>query len=155
MLIYRKRTLDKAPLLVEGKTEGEMFEKTLVHNYIQDSVLWQCTTCMACVQECPVMIEHVDSIVDLRRNLVLTESEFPANLNPVFKSLETNFSPWAFNPADRAEWAEGMNIKTMADDKNGEILFWVGCAGSFDDRYKKVSKAFAAIMQKAGLILEF
>ena len=147
----RKRTLDKAPLLVEGKTEGELFEKTLVHNYITDTVLWQCTTCMACVQECPVMIEHVDSIVDMRRNLVLTESEFPAGLNPVFKSLETNFSPWTFNPADRAEWAEGMNIKSMAEDKDGEILFWVGCAGSFDDRYKKVSKAFATIMQKAGV----
>ncbi|MCU0343377.1 MAG: heterodisulfide reductase-related iron-sulfur binding cluster [Ignavibacterium sp.] len=147
----RKRTLDKAPLIVEGKSEGELFEKTLVHNYITDTALWECTTCMACVQECPVMIEHVDSIVDMRRNLVLTESEFPANLNPVFKSLETNFTPWAFNPADRAEWAEGMNIKSMAEDKDGEILFWVGCAGSFDDRYKKVSKAFATIMQKAGV----
>ena len=147
----RKRTLDKAPLLVEGKTEGELFEKTLVHNYITDTALWQCTTCMACVQECPVMIEHVDSIVDMRRNLVLTESEFPSNLNNVFKSLETNFTPWVFNPADRANWAEGMNIKSMAEDKDGEILFWVGCAGSFDDRYKKVSKAFATIMQKAGV----
>lgn len=147
----RKRTLDKAPLIVDGKTEGELFEKTLVHNYITDTVLWECTTCMACVQECPVMIEHVDSIVDMRRNLVLTESEFPAGLNPVFKSLETNFTPWAFNAADRAEWAEGLNIKTMAEDKDGEVLFWVGCAGSFDDRYKKVSKAFASIMQKAGV----
>ena len=147
----RKRTLDKAPMIVEGKTEGELFEKTLVHNYITDTVLWECTTCMACVQECPVMIEHVDSIVDMRRNLVLTESEFPAGLNPVFKSLETNFTPWAFNSADRAEWAEGMNIKTMAEDKDGEVLFWVGCAGSFDDRYKKVSKAFATIMLKAGV----
>lgn len=147
----RKRTLEKAPLLVEGKTEGELFEKTLVHNYVTDMQLWECTTCMACVQECPVMIEHVDSIVDMRRNLVLTESEFPSNLNNVFKSLETNFTPWAFNPADRAEWAEGMNIKSMAEDKDGEILFWVGCAGSFDDRYKKVSKAFATIMQKAGV----
>ncbi len=147
----RKRTLDKAPLLVEGKTESELFKKTLVHNYITDTALWECTTCMACVQECPVMIEHVDSIVDMRRNLVLTESEFPSNLNAVFKSLETNFTPWAFNPADRAAWADGMNIKSMAEDKDGEILFWVGCAGSFDDRYKKVSKAFATIMQKAGV----
>ncbi|MDY0083313.1 MAG: (Fe-S)-binding protein [Ignavibacteriaceae bacterium] len=147
----RKRTFDKAPLIVDGKTQGELYEKTLVHNYISDKVLWQCTTCMACVQECPVMIEHVDAIVDMRRNLVLTESEFPPQLNPVFKSLETNYTPWAFNAADRAAWAEGMNIKTMAEDKNGEILFWVGCAGSFDDRYKKVTKAFATIMQKAGV----
>jgi len=147
----RRRTLDKAPLIVEGKTEGELFEKTLVHNYITDTQLWECTTCMACVQECPVMIEHVDSIVDMRRNLVLTESVFPSNLNNVFKSLETNFSPWAFSPADRAAWADGMNIKTMAEDKDGEVLFWVGCAGSYDDRYKKVTKAFATIMQKAGV----
>lgn len=147
----RKRTFDKAPLIVEGKTEGELYEKTLIHNYISDKVLWQCTTCLACVQECPVMIEHVDSIVDMRRNLVLTESEFPPQLNSVFKSLETNYTPWVFNAADRAAWAEGMNIKTMAEDKDGEILFWVGCAGSFDERYKKVTKAFAAIMQKAGV----
>ncbi len=147
----RRRTLDKAPLIVNGINEGELYDKTLVHNYISDTVLWQCTTCMACVQECPVMIEHVDSIVDMRRHLVLTESEFPANLNTVFKSLETNFTPWAFNSADRAAWAEGMDIKTMAEDSNGEILFWVGCAGSFDDRYKKVTKAFATIMKKAGV----
>lgn len=147
----RKRTLDKAPLIVAGITEGELYEKTLVHNYVTDIALWECTTCMACVQECPIMIEHLDSIVDMRRDLVLTESEFPAGLNPVFKSLETNFTPWAFNPADRAEWAAGMNIKSMAEDKDSEVLFWVGCAGSFDDRYKKVTKAFATIMQKAGV----
>ena len=147
----RQRTKDKAPLLVQGKTEGEQFEKNLVHDYIPDLELWQCTTCMACVQECPVMIEHLDSIVDMSRNLVLTESQFPSGLNNVFKSLETNFSPWAFNPADRAEWAEGLSIKTMAEDSNCEILFWVGCAGSFDDRYKKVSQSFAKLMQKANI----
>jgi Fe-S oxidoreductase/nitrate reductase gamma subunit len=147
----RKRTTDKAPLVFAGQSESEIFEKTLVHDYISDQELWECTTCMACVQECPVMIEHVDSIIDMRRDLVLTESQFPSNLNNVFKSLETNFTPWSFNPADRAEWADGMNIKTMAEDHSGEILFWVGCAGSFDDRYKKVSKAFASIMQKAGI----
>lgn len=147
----RQRTKEKAPLLIEGKTEDKVFEKTLVHDYISDMELWECTTCMACVQECPVMIEHVDSIIDLRRNLVLTESIFPTNLNNVFKSLETNFSPWAFNQSDRANWAYGMNIKTMIDDPNGEILFWVGCAGSFDERYKKVTKSFATIMQKANI----
>jgi Fe-S oxidoreductase/nitrate reductase gamma subunit len=147
----RQRTKDKAPLLVKGISEGEQFGKTLVHDYISDKELWQCTTCMACVQECPVMIEHLDSIVDMRRNLVLTESQFPSGLNNVFKSLETNFTPWAFSSADRAEWAEGLGIKTMAEDQNCEYLFWVGCAGSFDDRYKKVSQAFAKLMQKAAI----
>lgn len=145
----RKRTLDKAPLLAAGVTESVVYERTLVHDYISDKELWQCTTCMACVQECPVMIEHVDSIVDMRRHLVLTESEFPGELNNVFKSLESNGTPWAFNSADRAEWADGLNIKTMAEDSNTEYLFWVGCAGSFDNRYKKVSQSFAKLMQKA------
>jgi Fe-S oxidoreductase/nitrate reductase gamma subunit len=145
----RQRTSDKAPFIVKGKTIGEVFEKTLVHDYITDLELWECTTCMACVQECPVMIEHVDSIVDMRRNLVLTESQFPSNLSNVFKSLETNFTPWAFNHADRTKWAEGLNIKTMAEDSDCEVLFWVGCAGSYDERYKKVSRAFASIMQEA------
>lgn len=147
----RKRTVDKAPLLVKGIKESEVLTKTLVHDYITDSELWACTTCNACVQECPVMIEHIDSIVDMRRNLVLTESNFPSQLNNVFKSIETNFTPWVFNQADRANWAEGMNIKTMAEEPNGEILFWVGCAGSFDSRYQKVTQAFAKIMQAANV----
>ncbi len=147
----RRRTIDKGLMIVKGKKDGEIFEKTLVHDYISDIELWECTTCNACVQECPVMIEHVDSIVDMRRDLVLTEAQFPSNLNNVFKSIETNFTPWAFNQADRANWAEGMNIKTMSEDPGCDILFWVGCAGSFDNRYKKVTRAFAAIMQKAGI----
>jgi Fe-S oxidoreductase len=145
----RRRTKDIAPIIKNGKNEGKTFEKTLVHDYITDIELWECTTCNACVQECPVMIEHVDSIVDMRRDLVLTEAQFPSNLNNVFKSIETNFTPWAFNQSDRANWAEGMNIKTMAQSTECDILFWVGCAGSFDSRYKKVTQAFAAIMQKA------
>jgi Fe-S oxidoreductase/nitrate reductase gamma subunit len=147
----RRRTEEKAPLLLSGVNEDEIFNKKLVHDYITDIELWECTTCMACVQECPVMIEQLDSIIDLRRNLVLTESEFPSNLNNVFKSLETNYTPWAFNHNDRALWAEGMNIKTLAEDNGGEVLFWVGCAGSFDDRYKKVSRAFASLLQMAGV----
>ncbi|HED07670.1 MAG TPA: 4Fe-4S dicluster domain-containing protein [Ignavibacteria bacterium] len=147
----RKRTKDKAHLLANGIENEEVMSKTLVHDYIPDLNLWQCTTCMACVQECPVMIEHVDSIVDMRRDLVLTEAQFPSNLNNVFKSLETNYTPWAFNSADRANWAEGMDIKTMAQDSDGEILFWVGCAGSFDARYQKVTKAFAKLMQKGNI----
>lgn len=148
----RHRTEDKAPLiLTKAGDDNEMIQKTLVHNYIQDEELWACTTCMACVKECPVTIEHVDSIVDMRRNLVLGESNFPPELNSVFKNIETNFTPWAFNAQDRANWAEGMNIKTMSEDSNTEYLFWVGCAGSFDARYQKVTKAFATLMKNANV----
>lgn len=147
----RKRTEEKAPLILNNSENNELLEKTLIHNYITPEELWACTTCGACMQECPVTIEHLDTIVDMRRNLVLMESEFPSELNTVFKNLETNFSPWAFSPQDRANWAEGLDVKTMAEDSNCEYLFWVGCAGSFDSRYQKVSQAIAKLFNKAGV----
>jgi Fe-S oxidoreductase/nitrate reductase gamma subunit len=151
MEMIRRRTEEKAPLILNKVENQEILEKTLLHNYITDKEIWACTTCNACVYECPVANEHIDSIVDMRRDLVLMESSFPPELNPVFKNLETNFTPWAFNPQDRANWAEGMEIKTMADDPNCDILFWVGCAGSFDARYQKVTKALAKLMQIANI----
>lgn len=142
---------------IRARTEEKFYggeeaaEHQLVKGFISADELWSCTTCNACVTECPVTCEHIDSIVDMRRNLVLMESEFPPELNTIFKNLETNFTPWAFNAMDRAEWAEGLGIKTMSEDSDAEYLFWVGCAGSFDARYQKVSRAFAQIMQKAGI----
>lgn len=148
----RTRTEEKAPYLLSGKEiPEEINQKQLVNGHITDSELWACTTCMACVTECPITIEHIDAIVDMRRNLALMEASFPQELIPVFKNLETNFTPWAFNQQDRANWADGLNIKTLSEDSNCEILFWVGCAGSFDARYQNVSKSFAKIMQKAGV----
>ncbi len=147
----RRRTEDKAPLVIKVVQENSILSQTLVHDYITDEELWACTTCNACVYECPVTIEHVDSIVDMRRNLVLMESNFPPELNAVFKNIETNFTPWAFNSQDRANWAEGMGIKTLAEDSKGEYLFWVGCAGSFDARYQKVTKSIAKLMQIANI----
>ncbi len=147
----RKRTEEKAPLLINNSDNTNVLEKTLIHNYIKPEELWACTTCGACVHECPVTIEHLDTIVDMRRNLVLMESEFPNELNAVFKNLETNFSPWAFNHQDRAKWAEGLDVKTMAEDSDCEYLFWVGCAGSFDSRYQKVSQAIVKLFNKAGV----
>lgn len=151
MEMIRRRTEEKAPLILNKVENNEILEKTLLHNYITDEEIWACTTCNACVYECPVANEHIDSVVDMRRDLVLMESSFPAELNPVFKNLETNFTPWAFNPQDRANWAEGMDVKTMAEDPNCDILFWVGCAGSFDARYQKVTKALAKLMQIANI----
>jgi Fe-S oxidoreductase len=145
----RRRAMEKAPKMLAGEELEPNI--TLVHDYITDDELWACTSCNACVYECPVSIEHLDSIIDMRRDLVLTESAFPAELNNVFRNLETNYTPWAFNSQDRANWAEGLDIKTMSEDPNCEYLFWVGCAGSFDQRYQKVSKAFAKLMQKGGV----
>ena len=170
----RQRLLEKAPLLVgdiggfrsprlvhgEGDdsgtvTVGAALENRLLDNYITEEELWACTSCRACVVECPVSIDQLDVINELRRNLVLTESRFPAELQPVFTSLERNGSPWAFNPGDRARWAEGMDVPTMAElverGERPDVLFWVGCMGSFDDRAKKITVAFARVLQAAGV----
>ncbi len=136
------------------RTKEEVDSKKFVGDYIPEEMLWQCTTCQACMQECPVMIEHVDEIIDLRRNLVMMESSFPSELQSAFGNMENNFSPWAFSPSERGDWAQGMNIKTMAESFNPEespVLFWVGCAGSYDQRAKKITQAFAELMQLAGI----
>jgi Fe-S oxidoreductase len=154
----RKRLVEKGTLQLDGEkafavTEGEKSpsEKTLLHDFITPEELFACTTCMACMQECPVSIEHVGTIVEMRRNLVLMESNFPPEVQTVFRNLETNFSPWAFPASSRADWAEGMNIPLLSQAPDAEVLFWVGCAGAFDARYTKVTQAFAKLMQQAGI----
>jgi Fe-S oxidoreductase/nitrate reductase gamma subunit len=150
----RARLGEKAPLMTAGVTDDPALGKPLLHGYISAQELWSCTTCRACVQECPVMIEHVDEIVELRRNMVLTEGEFPDELQLLYKNLENNFAPWQFSPDDRARWADGLGIPQLSDLGGAEdidFLFWVGCAGSFDARSKKVSVALASILKHIGM----
>ena len=132
-----------------------VLEHRLLDHYITEEELWSCTSCRACVQECPVSIDHLDTIMEMRRNLVLMESRFPPEVQPAFEAMERNGSPWAFNPGDRAKWAEGMDIPTMAEmverGERPDVLFWVGCMGSFDDRAKKIAVAFARVLQAAGV----
>jgi Fe-S oxidoreductase len=135
----------------QGGADDPAMTHQLLDNFISEQELWACTTCLACVQECPVMIEHVDTIVDLRRGLVLNESRFPEELKTTFANLERNFTPWAFSHSTRADWAEGLNIPRMADVGKADVLFWVGCAGAYDARYRKVARAFATLLQKAGV----
>ncbi len=152
----RERLEAKAPAVVLGGAIGADLEaKTLLDGYITEQELWACTTCRACVQECPVSIDQLEVILELRRNLVLGESRFPEEVVPAFESMEQRGSPWAFDPGERAGWATGMNIPTMAElaerGETAEILYFVGCMGSFDDRAKKTTVAFAKIMQAAGV----
>jgi Fe-S oxidoreductase len=153
----RARTLEKAPVMIGAKEENgtpanhDILGHQLLDNFITDQELFACTTCMACVQECPVMIEHVDSIIDMRRGLVLNESRFPQELTTTFNNLERNFTPWAFGHSTRADWAEGLDIPLMSGTHDAEVLFWVGCAGAYDSRYKKVTQSFAKLMKMAGI----
>lgn len=127
----------------------------LLDGYITDEELWACTSCRACVTECPVSIDQLSVITEMRRNLVLGESRFPEEVMPAFESLEQKGSPWAFDPADRAKWAEGLDIPTVAEmaarGEKPDVLYWVGCMGSFDDRAKKTTVAFARILKAAGV----
>jgi Fe-S oxidoreductase len=149
----RARATEKeaALALPAGETRDGVLAHQLLDHFLTEQELWACTTCMACVQECPVMIEHVDTIVELRRGLVLNESRFPAELHGTFSNLERNYTPWGFGHSSRADWAEGLNIPRMADVAHADILFWVGCAGSYDARYQKVSRAFARLLTRAGV----
>ena len=125
--------------------------KNLIRDFISPEELWSCTTCGACMEACPLYIEHIPAIVDMRRYLTLTEGEFPEELATTYKNLENNSTPWAFSPSTRADWAKGLDVTTMAEKSDVEYLFWVGCAGSFDERYKKVSKSIVNILNKADI----
>ena len=126
-------------------------QKQLVGDVIAEDTLWACTTCRACEQVCPVTIEHVPRIVAMRQGQTLMAEAYPQELNPSLKGLERNGNPWGIGYDKRADWADGLGVKLMADDPDVDYLLWIGCAGSFDDRTKKVSVSLVKILQKAGL----
>jgi Fe-S oxidoreductase len=147
----RDHLFDEGPRLLEARRTGTEAEPTaLVPDVVDDEVLWSCTTCGACVQECPVDIEHVDTIVDMRRNLVMAEARFPAEGAALLRNLETASNPWGLPQAGRAAWAEGRDVRVIAEGERApEYLYWVGCAGSFDDRAKQISRAVVEILRRA------
>jgi Fe-S oxidoreductase len=125
--------------------------KDLVPDVIKPEVLWACTTCRACEEQCPVNITYVDKIVQMRRNLVTIRGEFPTELQKPFTGMETNGNPWNLARMDRGAWTEGLDVKHMANKPDAEVLFWVGCAASYDDRAKKIARATAQLLQQAGI----
>jgi len=124
---------------------------------IDEDVLWSCTSCGACVQQCPVDIEHVDHIMDMRRYQVLVESNFPSELNGLFKGLENKGNPWNMSPNARMDWAKGLefDVPVVGEDleslESVDWLFWVGCAGAYEDRAKKTTRAVAELLNMAGV----
>ena len=139
-----------------GETEGEAWDPT-GGGIIDPDVLWSCVTCGACVEQCPVDIEHVDHIVDMRRYQVLVEANFPAELNQLFKGLESKGNPWNMSPNIRMDWAQGLDfdVPVVGEDLESldsvDWLFWVGCAGAYEDRAKKTTRAVAELLNIAGV----
>lgn len=123
----------------------------LVPVWVNPETIWACTTCGACEQECPVFISYVDKIVDMRRHLVMERGEFPEQLQNAFRGLETVGNPYSFANEQRAEWAQGLDIPLRSEKPDAEILYWVGCAPSFDDRSRKIARATATLMKLAGV----
>jgi Fe-S oxidoreductase len=142
----------------EGKYEGTLDEtslipdeKPLIGDTVLHDIIWACTTCRACEEACPVFIEYVQEIVDMRRNLVLVQGAFPPEVQTVFANMERNSNPWGIGFTERANWAKDLGIPTMDQNPDVEYLYFVGCAGSFDEKNKKVAVAFAKLLQKAGV----
>ena len=148
--------LDKVgPKLLDAIEKGidlaEIEQEQIQGAVIDDEILWSCTTCRSCMYQCPVFVEHIQKIIDMRRYLVLMEARFPKEMNNVFKGLENNQNPWNLGSNKRMDWAKDLNLKLIGENPDVEYLYWVGCAGSFDDRNQKVAKSFVKIMDKAGI----
>jgi heterodisulfide reductase subunit C len=124
----------------------------IVPNAVIDDIVWDCVTCGACVRECPVNIEHIDHIIDLRRNLVMVESRFPEEAGTMLRDVDRTSNPWGKPQSDRTQWAEGLGVRVLKPgDPTPEVLFWVGCAPAFDERARKAAVSTAKLMQAAGV----
>ncbi|GAA5045283.1 heterodisulfide reductase-related iron-sulfur binding cluster [Nocardia callitridis] len=151
-----EKALAKIPAAARAESERPLVGGEDVNGIIDPEVLWSCTSCGACVEQCPVDIEHVDHIIDMRRYQVLIESDFPSELAGLFKNLENKGNPWGQNSKDRLNWINEVDFDIPvfgkdADSFDGyDYLFWVGCAGAYEDRAKKTTKAVAELLATAG-----
>jgi len=134
-----------------NELQKQVWDETLVPNVFSEQFVWDCTTCGACVESCPVMIDHVDSIVEMRRALVLNRGSNPEEATNVFRNWETNSNPWGLPESSRQEWLVEKGVPIFENGADFDFLYYIGCAGSFDDRNKKVVDAVIKIMNAAGL----
>ena len=145
----RDQLFAEGPSLLSG---ADFQPSPLVPNAVSDEVVWDCVTCGACVQECPVAIEHVDHIVDLRRHLVMVEGRFPSEGETMLRDVERSQNPWGKPQAERADWTEGLGVRVLQPgEPPPEVLYWVGCAASFDERARVTAQSTAKLMQAAGV----
>ncbi|NIM19838.1 MAG: 4Fe-4S dicluster domain-containing protein [Candidatus Latescibacteria bacterium] len=147
LLLTRQKGREKA----ETTDANNESAKALIGDVCLHDELWSCTTCAACMEHCPVFIEHIDKYVDMRRHLVLMESNFPTEAQTALRGWETNSNPWGISADSRGDWAEDLPVKILSQDAEVEYLFYVGCAGSFDARGKKVATAMVKLLNEAGI----
>jgi Fe-S oxidoreductase len=153
IMALRDQVLSDGPKVLSARDKGATYNaQPLVPNAITDDIVWDCVTCGACVQECPVGIEHIDHVIDLRRNLVMVESRFPAEAAPMLRDVDRASNPWGKPQADRTHWADGLGIHVLQpDEEPPDILFWVGCAPAYDERARQGAISTAKLMKSAGV----
>ncbi|HZK73209.1 MAG TPA: (Fe-S)-binding protein [Clostridia bacterium] len=153
IMSLRDQVLAEGPKVLAARAKGETYNPPpLVPNAVTDDVVWDCVTCGACQRECPVGIEHIDHIVDLRRHLVMVESRFPAEAAPMLRDVDRASNPWGKPQADRTHWADGLGIHVLQPgEEPPDILFWVGCAPAYDERARQGAISTAKLMKSAGV----
>jgi Fe-S oxidoreductase/nitrate reductase gamma subunit len=151
VLDLRDYMTDQIGALLADGNGHHMDGMHMVGDVVTHDTLWSCTTCRACVHECPVLIEHVDTIVDMRRYLTLTMGAVPSTGALSLQNLNRAGNPWGQPPTARGEWARGLQVPLMADKGEVDVLWWVGCAGSYDERSQKISRALVKIFNAAGV----
>jgi Fe-S oxidoreductase len=174
LIQHMKEHLDaKAPYLIAAKDahhdEAEMvamteeaeeavnpMEQSLLYDVVTTEVIWDCTNCRACMEHCPMFIEHIPKIVEMRRNLVMWQGDMPGEAQMAFTNMERNYNPWGVGWAGRAEWLNERGVRDLVnllpeDGKEFEYLLYAGCAVSFDDRYKRVGEALVRLLNEAGV----
>lgn len=145
--------IQRAPVLLADGVDASPPEpqEDLIHGFISPEALWSCTTCGACMEACPVFVEHIDSIVDMRRYLTMEEADVPETAMDALNSMEQRGHPWRGTQATRTDWMEGTEAVAMADDPDGELLLWVGCTSALDGRGQQVARAMASVLKLAGV----
>jgi len=170
----RKHMEEKAPYLkaMVGQSEAEaevamtqdeevkpVMEQSLIYDVVTTEVIWDCTNCRACMEHCPMYIEHIPKITDMRRNLVMWQGDMPSEAQMTFTNLERNYNPWGVGWANRADWLNERGIadkvKIASEDQDFDYLLFGGCAIAFDDRYKRVGEAVVKVFEQAGVTLGY
>ena len=137
------------PKLRAGGQPQQTSSSPLIGSIIKEETLWSCTTCMACMEECPVFIEQVPKIVAMRRQLVMEEGRLPGSMEQALRSLETRGHPFTGLSSSRLDWCDGLNLRIVSHGERPEYLYWVGCSASLNGRHQKIARAFARLMQRA------
>ena len=141
--------LEVGPHIKAG--QGPSKEHPLIGEAITEEAIWDCVSCGACMQECPVLVEHVPTIIDVRRHLVLEESKVPETAMDAMLSMEQRGHPWRGTQFSRTDWAEGLGVKTLAEHPEAEVLFWVGCTPALEQRSQGVARSMAKVLKRAGV----